>query len=52
LVAELPKVSAWHILKMHAEARGHIVTDIDTADVIFKFEDFKESYEAILGYML
>lgn len=52
LVAEIPKVSVWHILKMHANARGHIVTDPLEADILFKFKDFKESYEAILKYML
>ena len=50
--AELPKVSAWHILKMHAEARGQLVIDPSEADLVLKFDDFKESYEALLKWMV
>ena len=49
---EDPKLSAYHILKMHAEARGKVVTEVEDADTIFKFEDFSTSYEKIAVYML
>ena len=51
-VAELPKVSALTLLKLHAEARGKIVAEPEDADILFKEEDFNTSYEQILKYML
>jgi len=51
-LAELPKVSAYDILKLHTEARGSIVTEIEDADVVFKYEDFSKEYSEIIKYML
>ena len=51
-LAEKPKVSVYTVLKMHADARGSVVTDAADADVIYKFEDFSTSYEDILKFML
>jgi hypothetical protein len=51
-VAELPKVSALDILKLHAEARGKIVAEKEDADTVWMFEDFSESYEKLLSFMI
>lgn len=51
-LSELPKLSAYDILKLHVEARGQLVTEIENADKAFRFEDFSTSYESIAEYML
>ncbi len=50
--AEIPEVSAYHILKHHAEARGKIVAEKEDADVVYEFKDFSSSYEKILEFMI
>jgi len=47
-----PKISVYDILKMHAEARGTHVTEIENSDLVFRFDDFCTSYEKVAGYML
>jgi len=51
-LSELPAVSAYDILKLHAEARGKQVLAVEDADVIFSFSDFSTSYEQVAAYML
>lgn len=51
VIAE-PKISVYDLLRMHAEARGTHVTEIENSDTVFKFEDFCLSYEKVAGLML
>jgi hypothetical protein len=51
-IAEPPKVSAYDILKMHAENRGQMIQEIEDADVVFEFKDFSITYEKLLDFML
>ena len=45
-----PKLSVYHLLKWHQEARGEN-SSIEEADVHFMYEDFKDSYTTVLPYM-
>lgn len=49
--SELPRFSVYHLLEMHAEARGEQVEAQETADVRFEFEDFCHSYTETAKYM-
>jgi len=51
-LAELPKVSAYDILTMHANARGSVVENKEDAETVFNFDDFSTSYETLAAYML
>ena len=51
-LSELPAVSAYDILKLHAEARGNQVMELEKAETIFEFKDFSTSYEKIAAYMI
>ena len=49
---EAPKFSVYHLLKLHAEARGgELVTVTEKAEEYFSFEDFSLSYVKTLSYM-
>lgn len=47
-----PKLSVYDILKLHTEARGQLVTEVENAEKLFMFKDFSTSYETIAEYML
>lgn len=47
-----PAVSVYDLLKMHADARGGLVAEIEDADIIYDFKDFSTSYEKITKFML
>jgi hypothetical protein len=53
--AKLPDFSVYHLLELHAKARGEIATDKDIAegaiDTEFKFEDFTTTYETAYKFM-
>ena len=53
-IATEPEVSVYDLLKLHAEARGKIISEesIEEAETLFNFDDFKESYEETIKYML
>lgn len=48
---EMPKVSVYHLLHMHAEARGKVVKTEKSADVKFSLGDFSESYVETMKWM-
>lgn len=45
-----PKVSVYHLLQWHVEARGRMVTK-ETATTHFLFDDFKSSYVKTIEFM-
>lgn len=47
-----PSFSVYHLMKLHAEARGCITEDKENADTVFKFDDFAFSYENTFKFML
>ncbi len=49
--AELPNLSVYHLLEMHAKRRGTKVDAIQDATTVYKFEDFTSSYEKIAELM-
>tara|TARA_B110000858_G_C17491630_1_gene331869 strand:- start:239 stop:598 length:360 start_codon:yes stop_codon:yes gene_type:complete len=48
---EEPKFSVYHLLELHAKARGKVVDDKKKADVLLKDKMFNEDYINILKYM-
>jgi hypothetical protein len=51
LYSQLPKLSVYDLLKIHAEERGQLVEKQKEAEVKFKFKDFSEDYINTLKYM-
>jgi len=52
-IAEEPKFSVYDLLKLHADARGIFVDEIEPdTQTIFKYDDFSTTYEKTLEYML
>ena len=46
-----PKFSVYHLIKLHVESRGEIVTNKEDADLILDFEKFTNNYIETLKYM-
>lgn len=46
-----PKFSVYHLIKLHVESRGEIVTNKEDADLILDFEKFSNNYIETLKYM-
>lgn len=51
-LAQPPKMSVYTLLRMHADARGCIIDEVEAADTVFKFEDFSVTYQDIVKFML
>ena len=51
-ICEPPKISVYDLLKLHTEARGKMVDEIENADKVFTFAEFSTSYELTAKYML
>ena len=48
---EEPKFSVYHLLELHAKARGKVVEDKEEAEVLLENEMFNQDYVNILKYM-
>lgn len=51
LIASSEKLSVYDLLTLHVEARGKIVSDKESADLKFEYEDMVSSYEKIAQFM-
>jgi len=52
-LSEAPKYSVYDLLKLHVEARGEEVTEIEEdTETVFKYDDFSKSYKKTLEFML
>jgi hypothetical protein len=50
-IVEGGKLTAYDLLRLHAEARGSIVTNRNTAETEFKYEDFVMDYAKLASYL-
>lgn len=51
LIASSDKLSVHDLLTLHAEARGKVVSDKETANIKFDYEELVTSYEKIAQFM-
>jgi hypothetical protein len=51
LISSSDKLSVHDLLTLHAEARGKVVSDKETANIKFEYEDLVTSYEKIAQFM-
>lgn len=49
--SELPNFSVYHLLSLHAQARGTQVVNREEADRVFTFDEFSTSYEKTGAWM-